>query len=57
MGPDASLLLAERIVAPANIPDTGKVVDLNMLVMHGGQERTADEFAALYQTAGFRLTA
>ena len=27
-----------------------------MLVMLGGQERTTDEFAALYEAGGFRLT-
>jgi hypothetical protein len=31
-------------------------MDLNMLMMLGRRERTADDFAALYTQAGFRLT-
>lgn len=49
------LLLAEITVAPANIPDPGKFMDINMLAMTGGCERTADEFAALFAASGFRL--
>jgi hypothetical protein len=56
MGLDATLLLIERVLAPGNAPDAGKLHDLNMLVMLGGQERAAAEYAALYQAAGFRLT-
>jgi hypothetical protein len=32
------------------------VIDLEMLVMPGGRERTADEFRALFAGAGFELT-
>ena len=56
MTPGARLLLIERVLAPGDAPDPAKYADLNMLVMLGGQERTADEFAALYEAAGFRLT-
>ena len=31
------------------------LVDVNMLVVLGGHERTATEFAALFATAGLRL--
>jgi hypothetical protein len=42
------------------IPETpefnvGKWMDLNMLVMAGGRERTAAEFRDLYGQAGFEL--
>jgi hypothetical protein len=37
----------ERIVAPPNEGLETKISDLNMLVSPGGQERTADEFAAM----------
>jgi len=30
-------------------------MDLNMLVLNGGRERTGDEFAALFGQSGFRL--
>ncbi len=49
------LLVLEAVVAPSNAPDPAKWADLNMLVMRGGRERTADEFRALYTAAGFRL--
>jgi hypothetical protein len=31
-------------------------LDLNMMVMTGGRERTRDEFAALFARAGVRLS-
>jgi hypothetical protein len=50
------LLLVERGIRPRNEPDPAKFIDLMMLVMLGGQERTADEYEKLYTEAGFRLT-
>lgn len=50
------LLLVERGIRPRNEPDPAKFIDLMMLVMLGGQERTADEYEKLYAEAGFRLT-
>ena len=32
------------------------MMDIAMLVVTGGRERTASAFAALYSNAGFRLT-
>lgn len=57
MGPGARLLLAEAVIPPGNDPFFGKLMDLNMLVMTGGSERTEAEFRALLATAGFELTA
>ena len=51
-----TLLLVERVIQPGNHPDPAKYQDLNMLVMLGGRERTADDFRALYTQAGFHLT-
>ena len=50
------LILVEQVIPPDNEPSLGKFVDLNMLVMTGGRERTEAEFRALYDAAGFRLT-
>ena len=50
------LLVVEPIIQAGNEPDPAKFSDLNMLVMLGGQERTADDFERLYAEAGFRLT-
>lgn len=49
------LLVVEPIIRPGNEPDPAKFSDLNMLVMLGGRERTADDFERLYAEAGFRL--
>jgi predicted O-methyltransferase YrrM len=57
MRPEATLLVLERVIAPANEGSDAKFGDLNMLVAPGGQERTGDEFAALFAAAGFHLTA
>lgn len=50
------LLVVEPIIRPGNEPDPAKFSDLNMLVMLGGRERTADDFERLYAEAGFKLT-
>lgn len=50
------LLIVDRVIQPGNDPDPSKYMDLNMLVMLGGRERTADDFGKLYAEAGFRLT-
>ncbi|MGD9646594.1 MAG: methyltransferase [Pirellulales bacterium] len=50
------LLLIEAVIPPGNTPSFGKLIDINMLVMPGGKERTADEYRALYQAAGFELS-
>lgn len=49
------LLLVEFVVPPGNQPSLGKFLDLQMLVMSGGRERTEDEFRDLFGSAGFKL--
>jgi hypothetical protein len=56
MGEGATLLVVERVIPPGNGPMFGKLMDLTMLVVHGGMERTEDEFRRLFEAAGFRLT-
>jgi hypothetical protein len=55
MRPDAALIVLERVIGPPNAAAHGKLMDLHMLVMTGGRERTRDEFAALFHQAGFKL--
>jgi hypothetical protein len=55
MKPDAALIVFERLIGPPNTASEGKFVDLNMLVLTGGRERTRDEFADLFDQSGFRL--
>jgi len=39
-----------------DVPHLGKLTDMEMLVMSGGQERTEQEYSTLLGKAGFRLT-
>ena len=56
MGPDSCLLLVETVLPPGDTPHPGKLLDLLMLTVPGGRERTADEYAALLAAASLRLT-
>ncbi len=53
---NGKLILIEAVIPPGSEPHFGKFMDLNMLVMTGGRERTEEEFRNLYEAAGFRLT-
>jgi hypothetical protein len=50
------VLLLEGVLPPSNEPGLGRIMDLEMLFMPGGRERTADEYGALFDRAGFQLT-
>lgn len=50
------LLIAESVIPAGNEPFFGKLLDLNMLAMAGGKERTVAEYEALLSSAGFRIT-
>ena len=50
------VVLLESVLPPGNQPDFGKVIDLEMMLMPGGRERTEEEFRSLFARAGFRLT-
>jgi hypothetical protein len=52
---DGALLLIEYCVGGANTPSIGKAVDLMMLTLTGGKERTVREHDKLLASAGFRL--
>lgn len=57
LAPSGRLLLIEFVIPPGNDPFPGKNMDLLMLVgSRGGRERTKEEFEALLQHAGFRLS-
>lgn len=49
------LLVIDQVVADGNGPSYAKLLDLLMLVLSGGRERTAAEHQALLTKAGFRL--
>jgi SAM-dependent methyltransferase len=53
---DGRLLLFETILKPSGQPDPGSFMDVLMLTLVGGQERTEPDFRGLLQKAGFELT-
>jgi ubiquinone/menaquinone biosynthesis C-methylase UbiE len=55
MAATGRLLLVEGVVRAGNEPDLSKLFDLTMMVLAGGRERTAAEYRALLETAGFDL--
>ena len=55
MQANSKLILVDCVVPETNEPHFSKFIDLNMLVMTGGKERTEEEFAQLLATADFRL--
>jgi hypothetical protein len=58
-GGDASILSHIMhdwmVLPPGDAPHPGKILDMVMLVLIGGQERTEAEYAHLLDKAGFRL--
>ncbi len=55
MPDDGKLLVIESVIPEGNEPFGGKFLDLVMLVVPGGQERTEAEYRALFAQAGFQL--
>lgn len=49
------LLVVELVLPPGDEPSLGKWLDLHMLVLLGGRERTAAEYDTLFRVAGFKL--
>lgn len=52
----AKLLLVESVIPPGNEPMGAKFLDLTMMLIPGGLERTEAQFRELYEQAGFELT-
>lgn len=56
MNPGAKLLAVDAVIPPGNDPHVGKALDILMLLLLTGQERTRAEFERLFERAGFRIT-
>jgi hypothetical protein len=56
MSSQAKLLVIELVLPLLDDPAFGSLLDLNMLVMSGGRERTREEYCSLLENSGFRLT-
>jgi hypothetical protein len=55
MAANGRVLLVEAAIQPGTATSFSKYVDLNMLVMTGGRERTEAEYRSLLDSAGLRL--
>jgi len=53
--PNARVVLVEWVIPETAEFDSGKWMDINMLVNADGRERTASEFRSLFEQAGFEL--
>lgn len=52
---NSRLLIVEPIQLPANTPDYAKAMDMLMMVITGGRERSLDEMKDLFKRGGFEL--
>lgn len=55
MAAGGKVLVVEHVIPAGNTANWGKLLDVNMLVVTGGRERTRAEFADLFARAGLRL--
>jgi O-methyltransferase domain len=53
--PGGRLLVVDQVVPAGNEPGVAKLMDLEMLVLPGGMERSEKEFRDLFAASGFRL--
>jgi len=53
--PNGKVIIVDSVVQPGNGPDFAKFLDLEMMLMPGGKERTEEEFRDLLSAAGFQL--
>lgn len=56
MNENGKVLIIEMVVPEGNEPSPSKALDLLMLVIEGGKERTKDEYRKLLEASGLRLT-
>ena len=56
MNSGGRLLLAEMVLPEGDAPHPGKLLDMVMLTVTGGEERTVSQYSALLDEAGFRMT-
>lgn len=56
MKPTSKLLIVEMVLPHGDVMHPGKMLDMVMMVVVGGQERTAEEYAALLAKANLKMT-
>jgi len=57
LAPGGKILLCEFVRPGKNKPSAVNLIDLEMLVISGGQERSEQEFRELFEAAGLQMTA
>jgi hypothetical protein len=55
INPKGKLLILEWVLPDGDTPHVAKVVDINMMMLTGGEERTGRQYGRLLAKAGFRL--
>ena len=55
INPKGKLLILEWVLPDGDTPHVAKVVDINMMMLTGGEERTGGQYGRLLAKAGFRL--
>lgn len=55
MRDDSKLLIAELVINEGNKPHFSKIIDICMLALNEGRERTPEEYSNLFKKAGLRL--
>ena len=55
MNPGGKLLIVEMVLPESDEPHMGKMLDMMMMLVPGGEERTPSEYAALLEPNGFRI--
>ncbi|MCA9773898.1 MAG: methyltransferase domain-containing protein [Myxococcales bacterium] len=56
MDPGGRVLVMENLIGEANAPSFAKWLDLHMLTVVKGRERTEGEYASLFEQAGLKLS-
>lgn len=55
MSPDARVAVVDAVIKPGNDPDPNKYLDMGIMTLLEGRERTATEFETLFEAAGLKL--
>jgi SAM-dependent methyltransferase len=56
MAKDGRIFIVDYVIPKGNGPHPGKFMDVNMMALAGGKERTKEEFAALLKRARLKLS-
>jgi hypothetical protein len=55
MGPKSRVLVIDAVITPGNAPDPNKALDIGIMALTPGRERTAADFQRLFAAAGLKL--